>query len=522
MKIIKGLLLLAVAAALPLLFTFCTRTNLTAAVQTNRLPVIEPDYTDLVIPSNIAPLNFSVKENGKRFIARFYGKSDQAFEISTTAGNIIIPMKKWKMLLEKNRGSEYYCDIFILDDSGTWKQFATIKNRIAKENIDGYLTYRLINPAFKYWNKMGIYQRDLSTFDEKPVMINRLTEGNCMNCHNFCWNDPSYMVFHMRAGKGSGTYLCVDGDWRKVSLKTDFNRGGAYPSWHPNKNLIAFSVNNLNMFYHAIGESRDVLDLESNIVVYDIAKNMITASPHIADEQRMETFPAWSADGRHLYFSAAEPLESYIDPKSNDLAYDQIRYDLMRVEYDAESGSWGELETVVSAEKTGKSAIIARPSPDNKYVMYCVVDYGSFSIYHKKSDLYMYDLFTRESFCLPINSEETDSFHSWSSNSRWFVFTSKRGDGFLSRPYFSYIDNQGKIGKPFVLPQKDPHFYKTFVLNYNVPEISKGKIKVNPRRLKQLAYDNDKIIQATLDPHVKGKKKSGSEQESMYKAKPKR
>jgi len=489
-------------------------------VEAKRMPVIKPDYTNVVLPPNIAPLNFVVNEKGKAFSARFYGKKGKDITVSSDNGQIRIPIKAWKRLLQQNSGSEYYCDVFVQDENDQWRQFETIKNKIAGEKIDNHLVYRLINPAFKFWNKMGIYQRNLENFDEKPVMINRLTEGNCMNCHNFCANDPSNMVFHMRAGKGSGTYIEVNGDWHKVSLKTDFNRGGAYPSWHPNKNLIAFSVNSLNMFYHAIGESRDVLDLKSNIVVYNIKKNMITASPQIADEQRMETFPAWSADGRYLYFSASDPLENFINKESSDLDYDKILYDLMRVEYNADTGKWGDLETVVSSEKTGKSAIIARPSPDNKYVMYCVVDYGSFSIYHKESDLYLYDVLTRESHPLEINSDDTDSFHSWSGNSRWFVFTSKRGDGFMSRPYFSYIDEKAKVYKPFVLPQKNPEFYDSFLINYNVPEIAKGPIDINPRKLKKIAYDNSKIIQATLDPAVKVQKDTGPEQESLYKSKP--
>ena len=510
------------AAAITISLAACNNVKIKNAVEEKRAPAISPDYSDIVIPHNIAPLNFSIKEKGSAFVAKFYGKNGMRFQVGGSNGSIIIPAKKWKKLLALNKGLEYYCDIFVKDESGQWTAYESIKNRIAKENIDSHLVYRLINPAFKIWNKMGIYQRNLETFSEKPVITNRITDGNCMNCHNLCQNDPTNMLFHMRIGQGSGTYICTDGEWRKVSLKTEFNKGGAYPSWHPNKNLIAFSDNRLNMFYHAAGNSRDVLDLESDLVVYNIKKNIISTSPHIAGTTRMETFPAWSADGRYLYFSAANLLETYINKKTNDLAYDEILYDLMRVEYDAATDEWSAPETIVSSEKTGKSAIIARPSPDNKYVMYCVADYGSFSIYHKQSNLFMYDVLTRESFPLPVNSNETDSFHSWSSNSRWFVFTSKRGDGFLSRPYFSYIDDLGKIYKPFVLPQKDPFFYDTFFINYNVPEMSKGEIDIKPKQLKKIAYDNSKIINATLDPKIKPKKSNGSNQEEMYKAKSKR
>jgi len=331
-----------------------------------------------------------------------------------------------------------------------------------------------------------------------------------MNCHNFNWNDPDNMVFHMRAGTGSGTYVSVDGEWKKVNLKTEFNKGGAYPSWHPGGKKIAFSVNSLTMFYHSRGESRDVLDRNSDLVLYDVDSNMISTANQIADPQRIETFPCWSADGRYLYFASAPPLDDYINPETQDLAYDEIRFDLMRAEYDAATDSWGDLETVVSSQESGKSAILPRPSPDGKYVLFTMSDYGSFTIYHRQSDLYMLHS-NGEIKRLDINSDEVDSFHSWSSNSRWFVFTSKRRDGIFGRPYFAYIDKNGDIYKPFVLPQKKPDFYETYLLNYNVPELVNGPVNVSPQKLAKIAYDNENMVRAKLDPRVKPKKKQDNE-----------
>ena len=75
-----------------------------------------------------------------------------------------------------------------------------------------------------------------------------------------------------------------------------------------------------------------------------------------------------------------------------------------------------------------------------------------------------------------VNSKKSDTYHSWSSNSRWFVFASKRDDGLYGKPYFCYIDKNGKAHKPFCLPQKDPTFYDNFLKSYNVPELGKGRV----------------------------------------------
>lgn len=53
-----------------------------------------------------------------------------------------------------------------------------------------------------------------------------------------------------------------------------------------------------------------------------------------------------------------------------------------------------------------------------------------------------------------VNSDDTESFHNWSSNSRWFVFSSRRGDGLYTRLYLASMDENGVVGKPFLLPQE--------------------------------------------------------------------
>ena len=82
------------------------------------------------------------------------------------------------------------------------------------------------------------------------------------------------------------------------------------------------------------------------------------------------------------------------------------------------------------------------------------------------------------------NSQRADAYHSWGSNSHWMVFSSRRIDGYYSRPYITFIDDQGKASKPFLLPQHNPaKFYQDQMMSYNLPELLTGKVKVNQRKI---------------------------------------
>ncbi len=112
--------------------------------------------------------------------------------------------------------------------------------------------------------------------------------------------------------------------------------------------------------------------------------------------------------------------------------------------------------------------------------MFTLAAYGNFSIWHKDADLYQVDLSTGVYRPLAVlNSEDVESYHSWSSNSRWVVFSSRRIDGLYTRPYIAYVDADGNEHKPFLLPQKDTDYYAGLMKSFNVPEFITGEVKAN-------------------------------------------
>jgi hypothetical protein len=159
--------------------------------------------------------------------------------------------------------------------------------------------------------------------------------------------------------------------------------------------------------------------------------------------------------------------------------YAELQYDLMRIGYDTSKGTWSESETVLSAAETGQSILMPRISPDGRFLLFCMCDYGCFPAYQVTSDLYLLDLRSGVHTRLAMNSSASESWHSWSSNSRWIAFSSKRDGGFFTRCYLSYVDATGSTYKPFVLPQSDPTRDGRLLKTYSVPEFTTGPIKTS-------------------------------------------
>lgn len=442
---------------------------------------LEPDYSEVTIPPNIAPLNFCIKEAGSSYFVKFSSASGTEIEISSHDGKIRIPEDKWRKMLQNSTGKEIKVDIYTKDKEDRWSKFKTITNKIAPEPIDPYLYYRIVYPGYESWTELSINRRNLESFESEALIENSVVDENCVNCHSFNNGKTDDFIFHMRGNLG-GTYFYSGGEFRKINLKTkEMKNGAVYPRWHPSGKFVAFSSNKITQRFHAADNKKvEVTDLESSLVLYDVAKNEIMDIQLTNRENFMDTYPEWSPDGKYLYFCRADQI-------GKDYDYKQIKYNLCRASFDAGKRTFGEVEMVFNAAQINKSISFPRISPDGRFLIVTLADYGCFPIWHKEADLYVVDLDNFKASRLDLNSEYTDSYHSWSSNGKWLIFSSKRGDGLTTRPYIAYIGKNGISGKPFILPQEDPEFYQRFLKSFNIPEFSTVKIKLNPGEIRKLA-----------------------------------
>ncbi|MDR1937162.1 MAG: hypothetical protein LBQ73_01515 [Tannerellaceae bacterium] len=462
------------------LIVSCTNEPGGIAETSDRRPAIFPDYTDVTVPPNMAPLNFRIEGDVRKSSVLISGNDGQTLKY--TGGNrIILKPKEWKKLLKGNTGSSLKITVVTQSGEGRNTAWQPFPIHISADSIDSHLVYRLIEPGYEKWHIVGIYQRNLETFSEKLIIKNDMTGYNCINCHSFCKGDPQQMMLHMRAAYGA-TYIAANGRIQKLNTKTDSTVSNmTYPYWHPSGRYIATSVNDIKQFFHSVKEKKmEVFDLESDVIVYDVANKRILSAASILTKDAFETFPSFSPGGEWLYYCSAPALPM---PAS----YDSIRYGICRVPFDAAQGRIGSpIDTLVRADV--HSASFPRLSPDGRFLMYTETAYGQFPIWHKDADIRMIKLSDGSQADMSLlNSDDTDSYHSWSRNSRWVVVSSRRENGLYTFPYFAHIDASGRPSKPFLLPQKNPDAYDYLLYSFNLPELVAGEVTVSPYALQHAA-----------------------------------
>ena len=425
---------------------------------------IFPDYADVTVPRTIAPLNFRITQDSDESMAVFESGSGS---YAVKGPDIEMTIPKWRSIVAESESIQV---TVYTKESGKWLKHSSFRIYISDDPIDGYLCYRRIFPGYGAYRAMGIYQRDLSTFKESLIFGHEDAGGakenaTCVNCHAFSSCDPSTLHMHIR-GKLGGTLI-----GGKVFALKNPSEGGpnpTYVNWSHDGKFIAYSAEKVKQWFNsAAGDILEVADISSEILIYDVEANTIRQQPAIDSTQRV-LMPVFAHETDRLYYCSAEPQDSL----SN------IKYGLYSIPFDPSTGlCYGESTCEISPEEGSVS--FPRISYDGKYLVYSKGPYGYFHAWHKDSDLYILNLETGEHGALDeINSEDSESCHSWSLSNRWIVFASRRIDGLYTRPFIAHIDEYGHCSKPLLLPQKAPDHYLTDMFSFNLPEFVSGKVEI--------------------------------------------
>lgn len=457
------------------------------------LPSIFPDYCDVTVPCNIAPLNFMLPSDQYQECVARLTTPDGTQQTYGDGVKVQIPEDEWRSILNAAKGKSVKVEVWGLKE-GEWLSFSPFEIRVAEEPIDEYVSYRLIEPSYVAWTYMEIAQRNLTSFEETQIFNNEITmndreKGQCINCHSYQNYKTDNMLFHVRLSN-SGTVIVNDSKVSKVNLKRDYTiSGGAYPSWHPTAKLIAFAACRTRQAFHTANPNKiEVYDEASDMILYDVETDSVSIICN--DTTTLEVYPTWSPDGKYLYYCKSVPLPEEMSGKDIRTTYSRIQYNLVRRSFDEATHVFGEEELVYDAVSADKSVSLPRISPDGRYLLFAMGQYGCFHSRHHDGDIVCIPL--EQYTGTPLNAENTtpidlslvnskgysDSYPSWSSNGHWIMLASRRDDDNYSRVYFAYFNN-GKVEKAFLMSQEDPEMHITLLKSYNRPEFMVEPVKIS-------------------------------------------
>ena len=449
------------------------------------LPAIFPDYCNVTVPYNIAPLNFMLPADEYEVCVARFTMPDGQQQTYGHGVKVQIPEEEWHDMLNAAKGKSIKVEVWGQKEN-EWLSFNPFEIHVAEEPIDDYISYRLIEPSYVAWSFMEIAQRNLTSFEESQIFNNEITMndrkiGQCINCHSYQNYKTDNMLFHVRLSN-AGTVIVNDGKVSRVNLKRDYTiSGGVYPAWHPTAKLIAFSTNKTRQAFHTAHPNKiEVYDEASDLILYDVETDSVQVVSN--DSTLLEVYPTWSPDGKYLYYCKSVPLPEELRDKDIRAFYQKVQYNLYRRSFDLATHGFGDEELIYDAASQNKSATLPRISPDGRYLLFAKGQYGCFHIRHYDADIVCMPLdeqYPSELDLTKLNSEGfQDSYPSWSSNGHWIMVASRREDGNYCRVYFSYFSN-GKAEKAFLLPQEDPE-QNTFLLkSYNRPEFMVEPVRIS-------------------------------------------
>ena len=434
-------------------------------------PLLSPDTLGVTLPCNIAPLNFDVFTRQPGPVRCVYRAKD-GDELAADGPEIRFDAAAWRAFLTRHRGEAV--DVRVSAGGTVLTQAVSA---VSATPVDRYLDYRLIWPGYELWGDMSIRRRDLESFGERILV--KCGEGTCVNCHLNCGGDAA-TGHHIFRGDGDETIVrsAKHGDWRGAIRHPDGSRAGVYGAWHPSGDWIAFTANEARQFFwFADYRKIEVGDYSGRPFLFSVAERKSLPIDPIPGA--LESFPAWSADGRSLMTVAAVPKDP-IPPRDAPEAeratwlgngLPQMRFSLYVREFDARTGRFSAPAMVFDGPQAGLSVAHPCASPDGRWLVLTVAAWGEFPIWHHEADLALVDLATRSVRPIDeLNSPQAESWHAFSSDGRWMVFSSRRDDGGFTRPYIAAFDPEtGRFARPFRLPVESPLADDRRFESYNLP-----------------------------------------------------
>jgi tetratricopeptide (TPR) repeat protein len=348
------------------------------------------------------------------------------------------------------------------------------------DKVDALLFYRDV-PLMPSENTEGIIQplpenamhlihwrvRDIRRPESHTVLTDIPT---CMNCHSFSADGKTMGIDLDGPGNDKGLYAITAVE-KQIRLddkhvvqwnadgRQEQGRVGFMSQLSPDGRYVVSGFAGSSLRFHDAYYVQNYSDYHflqvfyptrSLLEIYDRQTGRRQPLPGADDPQYVQTGGVWSPDGKWIVFVRAKARDPYDKNKApaihaNDPHETQIQYDLYRVPFN--NGKGGKAERIDGASANGMSNSFPKVSPDGKWIVF--VEARNAELMRPDSKLYIVPFDGGVVRPLKSNMDPMNSWHSWSPNSRWLVFSSK-GLGPYTKMFLTHIDAEGN-SSPAVL-----------------------------------------------------------------------
>jgi hypothetical protein len=344
----------------------------------------------------------------------------------------------------------------------------------SRYRCDDYVIYRLVGVPFSIQRAPNTFTRDIRSFSVRPFLLGR--EQYCFNCHTFSSKTGtegkvSYQCRYLGLDpQPLRTYFAIYDLERQQGWRVELPfqvQMTTFVSWSPDGTKLALSANQYIVAAQPVTlETQLAGENTSDLAIYDLSRREAWLLPGADRPDRLEIYPRWTPDGEAIVFCSSSI--------GRHPAF--VPFDLAIIPFN--DGKGGAARLVPGASANGRSNYYPRFSPDGRWLSFCQCDGGD--LIRPSSDIFLMPATLEdEPHMLESNVPfAADSWHSWSSNSRWLVFASKRDDGIYARLYFTEIDEEGHASAAVRLPLREDT-----LTSFNIPEFVAAQPSVSERQL---------------------------------------
>jgi len=474
-----------VALAVGLFIAGCDRDPSTPAIiaaaadaTAARLQITYPIEGTLFPPESVAPT--FVWEDKTGTVDRWYvvvrdDTGGDVLRVTVDAPRWRPSEESWRQI--KQHSSERDAEVILAGVSqkkrATVLSSARVHIRTSKDEVGDSLFYREVPlPFLTAVQDPSRIRWRFGTIDAQagpPIVLQNLPV--CGNCHSFADNG-SILGLDVDYGNDKGAYAIMPVSKRmvmddaKIITWADYKRAdgeltfGLLSRVSPTGRYVISTVKDRSVFV-AIPDimfSQLFFPIKGILVVYDRETKAFAALPGADDPQYVQTNAVWSPDGKEILFARTTAHHAQHLEQQNSVLVDEkdvpeftvekkpFRYDLYRIPFN--DGKGGTPEPLRGASGDSMSNFFPKYSPDGKWIVFCKAN--SYMLLQPDSELYIIPAAGGVARRLRYNTARMNSWHSWSSNSRWLVFSSKVNTPY-TQLFLTHIDENGNDSPPVLL-----------------------------------------------------------------------